>query len=60
MADFQFTVRDFEVDSSTTKDFSTENLETIIREFNYFLKGAGFEFHGAIGLIDDEDEVLNG
>jgi hypothetical protein len=62
MADlnFQFTCYDVEKGSSVTKDFSSENLDTIIKEFDYFLKGAGFEYPGKLGLelyLDGQPEV---
>lgn len=52
MADlnFTFTFYDVNTGSTTTKDFTTENLDTIIKEFNYFLKGAGFEYPGNVVL----------
>jgi len=50
MADYQF-IADEEDGSSITKDFNAVDLATILKEFQYFLKGAGFEFDGNIELV---------
>lgn len=55
MADYQFTAHE-EDGSSITKDFSAGDLGSILQEFQYFLKGAGFEFDGNIELVPTETD----
>ena len=62
MADFQFVAYESYAKSSTTKDFSSEHLDEILKEFEYFLKGVGFDFPGTIELVPfetDEPDIGN-
>lgn len=54
MTQYQFEAFDSDEQSTTTKEFQAESLDTILREFQYFLKGAGFEFDGNIEVVPEE------
>jgi hypothetical protein len=62
MANFNLSAYDEDAESSIIKEFTAENLDTIIKEFEYFLRGAGFDFPGTIELVPfetDEPELGN-
>ena len=58
MTEFQFSAFDPDASSSITKDFSAVDLHTILQEFQFFLKGAGFDFAGTIELVPEAGEPL--
>jgi hypothetical protein len=46
------------VSSKRTVEFSADKLNTILDEFESFLRGCGFSFNGTLDFIpDDSDEV---
>jgi hypothetical protein len=55
MTEYNFEAYDPNDKSTTTKEFATVSLDTILKEFQYFLKGVGFEFDGNIGIVQDEN-----
>jgi hypothetical protein len=55
MADYHFSAYE-ENGSNVTKDFKAGDLSSILKEFQYFLKGAGFEFNGNIELVPTEED----
>lgn len=57
MTQYQFEAYDPDEQSTTTKEFQAVSLDTILQEFQYFLKGAGFEFDGNIEVVPEEQEV---
>jgi len=56
MAKFQFIAVDADANSSTAKEFSAESIHRVLEEFQYFLKGAGYEFDGTIELAPLQPE----
>jgi hypothetical protein len=40
------------ITSKKTVEFSGENLNEIVSEFEMFLKGCGFNFEGQLDLVD--------
>lgn len=60
MTQYQFEAYDPDEQSTITKEFQAVSLDTILQEFQYFLKGAGFEFNGNIEVVPEEnyDETL--
>lgn len=55
MTQYNFEAFDPDVQSTTTKEFEAESLDTILKEFQYFLKGAGFEFDGNIEIVPEDN-----
>jgi len=55
MADYHFSAYE-KNGSNVTKDFSAEDLSSILKEFQYFLKGTGFEFDGNIELVPTQED----
>jgi hypothetical protein len=55
MADYHFSAYE-KNGSNVTKDFKAEDLSSILKEFQYFLKGAGFEFDGNIELVPTQGD----
>jgi hypothetical protein len=54
MTYFRFEATDSDPDSALTKEFQAVHLQDILAEFQYFLKGCGFEFKGDLGIIEEE------
>lgn len=54
MTYFRFEATDEYHDSTLTKEFEAVQLQDILEEFQYFLKGNGFEFKGDLGIIEEE------
>ena len=55
MTQYNFEAFDPDEQSTTTKEFQAVSLDTILQEFQYFLKGAGFEFDGNIGIVPEDN-----
>lgn len=53
MTQYQFEAFDPDEQSTITKEFQAVSLDTILHEFQYFLKGAGFEFDGNIEIVPE-------
>ena len=53
MTQYNFEAYDPDEQSTTTKEFQAVSLDTILKEFQYFLKGAGFEFDGNIEIVPE-------
>lgn len=56
MTQYQFEAYDPDEQSTTTKEFSAVSLDTILEEFQYFLRGVGFEFDGNIEIVPVEPD----
>jgi hypothetical protein len=54
MIQYNFEAYDPEEQITTRKEFGAVSLDTILQEFQYFLKGAGFEFDGNIQIVPEE------
>jgi hypothetical protein len=54
MTYFRFEATDEQHDSTLTKEFEAVQLQDILGEFQYFLKGCGFEFAGNLELVPEE------
>ena len=54
MTYFRFEATDSDPDSSLTKEFDAVQLSDILDEFQYFLKGCGFEFRGNLQIVPEE------
>ena len=54
MTQYNFEAYDPDEQSTTTKEFQAVSLDTILQEFQYFLKGAGFEFEGNLQIVPEE------
>jgi hypothetical protein len=54
MTQYNFEAYDPDEQSTITKEFQAVSLDTILQEFQYFLKGAGFEFNGNIEVVPEE------
>lgn len=54
MTQYNFEAYDPDDQITTTKEFQAVSLDTILQEFQYFLKGAGFEFDGNIEIVSEE------
>ena len=57
MTYFRFEATDEQHDSTLTKEFEAVQLQDILEEFQYFLKGCGFEFDGNIEIVPEELKV---
>jgi hypothetical protein len=55
MTEYNFEAYDPNDKSTTTKQFDSASLDTILKEFQYFLKGVGFEFDGNIGIVQEDN-----
>lgn len=55
MIQYNFEAYDPHEQITTTKEFQAESLITILQEFQYFLKGAGFEFDGNIEIVPEDN-----
>lgn len=56
MTQYQFEAYDPDEQITTTKEFSAVSLDTILQEFQYFLKGSGFEFDGNVQIVPVEPD----
>jgi hypothetical protein len=54
MTYFRFEATDEYHNASTTKEFEAEQLNEILEEFQFFLKGIGFGFSGNLGILPEE------
>ena len=50
---YNFEARDSDENSTLNKSFEAVSLDVILKEFQYFLKGAGFEFDGNIEIVPE-------
>ena len=41
--------------SETTVEFTTDSLETILKQFEFFLRGSGYHFDGTIDIAPNEE-----
>jgi hypothetical protein len=68
MSRYTFTCEHFEYDdftgdkigvsSKTTKEFNSEELNSIIENFESFLRGVGFQFNGELSIVENlSDQV---
>ena len=55
MAKFTFIAE--EDGSIVTKQFEEVSIHTVLEEFKYFLKGAGYEFDGHLELVPEDGEI---
>lgn len=62
MVQYNFEAYDPDEQITTRKEFGAVTLDTILQEFQYFLKGSGFEFNGNIQIVPEEtyDDTLYG
>ena len=44
------------IQSKRTVEFNAETLDDILKEFEMFLRGAGFHFDGQLDIVNDEYE----
>lgn len=51
---YNFEARDSDENSTLNKSFEAVSLDVILKEFQHFLKGAGFEFDGNIQIVSEE------
>ena len=51
---YNFEARDSDENSTLNKSFEAVSLDVILKEFQYFLKGAGFEFDGSLQIVPEE------
>lgn len=49
----------FYTDSKTVVSFTANELDEVLEEFTYFLKGCGFELDGKICVVTDKIETNN-
>lgn len=54
MIQYNFEAYDPDEQITTRKEFGAVSLDTILQEFQYFLKGAGFEFNGILQIVPEE------
>jgi len=45
------------ISSTHTTEFQADSLTTVLKEFELFLRGAGFHFNGQLDIVDDNCEV---
>lgn len=43
--------------SETTVEFETDSLETILEQFEFFLKGSGYKISGTLDVVYPDEEV---
>ena len=63
MTQYNFEAYDPDEQITTTKEFQAVSLDVILKEFQYFLKGAGFEFDGNVEIVPDnswDGEIIGG
>jgi hypothetical protein len=58
MSKFTFIKEDgtYCINSKQTVEFSTVSLEEVLKQFETFLRGAGFEFEGKVNIDSGEDD----
>lgn len=54
MIQYNFEAYDPDEQITTRKEFGAVSLDTILQEFQYFLKGAGFDFNGSLQIVPEE------
>jgi hypothetical protein len=54
MIQYNFEAYDPDEQITTRKEFGAVTLDTILQEFQYFLKGAGFEFDGNVQIVPEQ------
>jgi len=69
MARYTFTCEHFDYDmfrgeengvaSKHTTEFRTDSLETMLENFELFLRGSGFHFDGVLDVVKPEEDDLN-
>lgn len=50
-----FTGKEEKVSSKHTVEFRADTLETMLENFEMFLRGAGFHFDGQLDIVQDEE-----
>jgi len=45
------------IQSKRTVEFNAETLDSILNEFEMFLRGAGFHFNGQLDIVEEETET---
>jgi hypothetical protein len=68
MAKYTFTCEHFDYDnyrgdeldvaSKHTTEFRADTLETMLENFEMFLRGAGFQFDGVLDVVKPEEEIV--
>ena len=41
--------------SETTVEFTVDNINDVLEQFELFLKGCGFQFNGKLDIVPDEE-----
>jgi hypothetical protein len=61
MSKFTFIKEDgvYCTNSKQTVEFSAVSLEEVLKQFESFLRGAGFVFNGEVGIFEEEDYQSN-
>ena len=47
------------IDLTNTQEFDADDLETILQNFEMFLRGCGFYFRGSLEIVSEEEFPLN-
>ena len=58
MSKFTFICEEsYGVPAKRTVEFEADSLDQVLNEFEMFLRGSGFYFHGTLDIVDEDDMV---